>query len=61
MAQLTIALADEINPTQGLVTYNVLVGENNPELDLRTDCKVTTSEYKLLKGVYTYQLGHKDH
>ena len=60
VAQLTIALADELHPAHGLVSYNLMLGETNPEPALKADCRVSSKEHRMMRGVYTYQLGQGD-
>lgn len=53
--QITLLIDDAKNAK--FVSYNILESDLNPEKEVQIDCSLLSKDYRLIKGLYTYQLG----
>jgi hypothetical protein len=59
VAQLTIAINSKVErkESDGLVSFDILSNELNAEKKLNLDCSIESKKFKIIKGLYNYQLG----
>jgi hypothetical protein len=59
VAQVTIGINQKEGrqETNGLISFDILSNELNPEKKLNVDCNVQTKTLMLIKSLYNYQLG----
>lgn len=56
--QITLALNEQgDDKSRKLVSHRIILSDMQPERKYYVDCNLHSKEYKLIKGLYTYQLG----
>jgi len=68
LIQITISINEKLNQDiyeisdskPLLVSYKILTSELNPAKNSHTSCKIYTQTYKIMKGIYTYQISNNE-